>query len=58
MSAPLAGLAYRRAKPGYGVAWRRWRQDPALAALGRTSTYCPARRSLASFASDAPGDRS
>jgi molybdopterin synthase sulfur carrier subunit len=32
-------------------------RETALAPLGRTHTYCPARRSLVSFASDAPGTR-
>ena len=50
----LVGAASRRAKPG-SVAWRRWRQDPALAALGRTDYVLSSRRSLASLASDAPG---
>ena len=34
--ASLAGVGSRQAKPGFADAWRRWRQDPALAALGRT----------------------
>jgi len=38
----LDGVGFRRAKPGFADAWRRWRQDPALAALGRTG--CTARR--------------
>jgi len=49
---PLNVDASRPAPPGSAVDWRRWRQDAALAALGRTSLYCPARRSFASLASD------
>jgi len=50
----LAAVRTSPAKPGFAVGWHRWPQDSALAALARTE-YCSARRSLASFASDARG---
>jgi hypothetical protein len=50
----LVASGFGPAKPGPAEGWRRWRHDAALATLGRTRLYCPARRSLASFASDAP----
>jgi hypothetical protein len=50
----LAASDLSRAKPGFAGGWRRLRQDASLATLGRTE-YCPARRSLASFASGARG---
>jgi molybdopterin converting factor small subunit len=52
----LAADASRPAEPDSGIGSRRWPQDAAPSALGRTSSYCPARLGLASFASDAPGN--
>jgi hypothetical protein len=50
----LAADASSRAKPGFGDGSRRWLHDAALATLGRAPLHCPARRSLASLASDKP----
>jgi len=55
--APPGGDLSRPAEPASEVASRRSPQDASPAALGRTREYCPARRRLASFASDAPGTR-
>ena len=38
-------------RPDAAARWGRWLQDAAPATLGRTSLYCPSRRSLASLAS-------
>ena len=55
--APPAGDLSRPAEPASEVASCRSPQDASPAALGRTGEYRPARRRLASFASDAPGTR-
>jgi hypothetical protein len=51
----LIAFISRRAEPGSAEGLRRSRQDAALAALGRTVFVLSSLRSLASFASDAPG---
>ena len=51
----LAAHASRPAGPDSGIGSRRWLRDAAPSAVGRTSSYCPARLGLASFAGDAPG---
>jgi hypothetical protein len=52
---PLVAFVSRRAEPGSAEGLRRSRQDAALTALGRTVFVLSSLRSLASFASDAPG---
>src|SRR5437870_5622886 len=52
-----ASGALEAATPPSAAALRRWRQDAARTALVRARLHCPARRPLASFASDAPGTR-
>jgi hypothetical protein len=52
---PLVAFVSRRAEPGSAEGLRRSRQDAALTALGRTVLVLSSLRSLASFASDAPG---
>jgi sulfur-carrier protein len=54
-SGPLDADASRPPEPDSGIGSRRRPQDAAPSALGRTSSYCPARLGLASFAGDAPG---
>ncbi|HVD25779.1 MAG TPA: MoaD/ThiS family protein [Gaiellaceae bacterium] len=55
--ASLAGARSRPAKPASVRAFAHWPQDAARDRLVRAASHCPAPASLASFASERPGNR-